>query len=64
MTNDEIESYIDHESRIKLLEALQTRIEHKLEALEDKIDAQFQWIIGLIFVAIIIPVILHCLRLT
>lgn len=45
--NNEIEQYISHEVRIRLLEKLCDRIDSRFEHLESKIDNQFKWTIGI-----------------
>lgn len=57
------EKYIDHETRIRLMEELNKRIESKFYKLETKIDSHFMWLIGLVFVSIITPVVLHAMKL-
>jgi hypothetical protein len=44
----EDERYIDHESRIRLLEELNKRVEAKFDKIDEKMDNQFKWIIGTI----------------
>lgn len=65
MNHHDIDTHlINAEVRIKVLEEIIARIDRQLINLEDKIDAQFQWTIGLVFVSILIPVGLHYLTLT
>lgn len=53
---EHIENYIDHESRIRVQEQLSQRIEEKLNHLDNKLDGQFKWIIG-ILVTLILAII-------
>jgi len=65
------EQYIEHEIKLRLNEErfkLQDRIaddiRNEIKEIHKKIDSHFIWIIGLIFVSIVIPVLLHSLKLT
>jgi chaperonin cofactor prefoldin len=40
------ENHIDHEVRIRLLEKIAESIDKRFEHLENKIDSQFKWTIG------------------
>lgn len=40
------EKLIDHEVRVKLLEGYATKIDHRFDKLETKIDTNFYWILG------------------
>jgi hypothetical protein len=56
------EHYIEHEVKLRVHDALFQHIDYKFDKLEkkvDKIDGKFNWIIGLLITAIIIPIILH-----
>jgi hypothetical protein len=56
------ESYIEHEVKLRLHDALFKHIDYKFDKLEnkvDKIDNKFNWGIGIIISGIIIPIILH-----
>lgn len=65
MNSHDVDTHIiNAEVRIKVLEEIIARVDRRLINLEDKIDAQFQWTIGLVFVSILIPVVLHYLTLT
>lgn len=62
------EQYIDHEKRIRILENLALDTNKKLDRLDDKIDSdkidsRFMLLIGLILTSIIMPVVLHAVRL-
>ncbi len=63
MNTETNEYYIDHEVRIRIMESLAKDTNNKLDRLEDKIEARFMLLIGLILASIIIPVLLHSLRL-
>lgn len=43
----ETEHYIDHEVRVRLLEKLCEKIDFRFQHLENKMDNQFKWTIGI-----------------
>lgn len=55
--------YIDHETRIRILENLAQDTNKKLDRLDDKIESRFMLLIGLILTSIILPVVLHAVKL-
>lgn len=57
------EFYIEHETRIRILEHLAKDINRKLDNMDDKIDSRFMLLIGLILTSIILPVMLHAVKL-
>lgn len=65
------EQYIEHEiklrlndERFKLQEKIADDIRSEMKEIHKKIDSHFIWVVGLIFVSIVIPVLLHSLKLT
>jgi hypothetical protein len=42
------EEYIDHEVRVRLLENICDKIDTRFQHLENKLDNQFKWTIGII----------------
>lgn len=57
------EFYLDHETRIRMLENLAKDTMSKLDRMEDKLESRFTLLIGLIVTSIIVPVVLHTLKL-
>jgi hypothetical protein len=41
------DQYIEHEVRLRLLERIATSIDKRFEHLENKIDNQFKWTMGI-----------------
>lgn len=62
--SDQSDHHIDHEVRIRVLQEIANDIRSTMKDIHTKIDNQFLWLVGLIFVSIIIPVVLHTLKLT
>lgn len=58
------EDFIDHEIRLRMLEEINKDVRETINELEAKIDTRFLLLIGLVTTSIIIPVVLHYLRLT
>lgn len=58
------ENFTDHEVRLRMIEELNKEIRETINELEAKIDTRFLLVIGLIITSIVIPVVLHYLRLT
>lgn len=52
MINQEIEKFIDHDVRIRVMEELSKRIEKRFDTIDAKMDNQFKWIIGTIITMI------------
>jgi hypothetical protein len=52
------EPYIDHEVRIRLLEAILAKVDKRFDKLESKMDSQFMWVLGTIITLIIATVTL------
>lgn len=63
MINKDMEKFIEHEVRIRILEEVAKDIRDSIKNMNTKIDSHFLWIIGLVFVSIFIPVLLHSLKL-
>lgn len=68
------EFYIDHETRIRIQEQnaleikkalihLENKIESRFSHMENKIHTNFIFVIGLIITSMIVPIILHALKL-
>lgn len=55
--------YINHESRITIQEKLSERIEKQLDRLDDRMDSQFKWIVGILITTVLLPIVLHVLKL-
>jgi len=65
------EQYIDHETRIRMLEngifGISNKfssIDAKFDKLEEKIDRNFHWTITLLFASVLLPIILKASGLT
>ncbi len=46
MTNEHI---IDHEVRIRIQENISSKLDARLDKIENKIDSNFHWVIGTMF---------------
>jgi len=68
------ETYIDHEVRIRVLQELcsdnktilkqmSDKMDNQFIWIENKMNEQFKWIVGLLIVALLMPVSLHLMRL-
>lgn len=63
------EKYIDHETRIRILEKIAEDIDKRFDKLDSKMDSQFHWVLGTILaqMALIITlfggIILHTAKL-
>jgi hypothetical protein len=57
------EFYIDHETRIRIQEQNAVEIKNALVNLENKMHSNFIFVIGLIITSMIVPIILHALKL-
>lgn len=57
------EEYIEHEVKLRLHDALYKQLYDKLESMDNKIERNFHWTIGLLISSIIIPIILHKINL-
>jgi hypothetical protein len=55
--------YIEHEVRIRIQEQNAIDIKNALSHLENKMDSRFMLLIGLIMTSIVLPVLLHVLKL-
>lgn len=69
-TNPTIEQYIEHEVKIRVLESKHDeihkefdKIDHRLDRLESKFEMGFIMLVGLIITSIVLPVVLHSLKL-
>ena len=70
INNSLTEEYIEHEVKIRLLEAHTTeiykkfdKIDQRFDRLESKFETGFVMLVGLIITSIILPVVLHSLKL-
>ncbi len=68
------EQYIEHEVRIRIQEQnaleiknallhLENKIESRFSNMENKIHSNFIFVIGLIITSMIVPIVLHALKL-
>jgi hypothetical protein len=48
-----VTTQVDHEVRIRLLEAIAEKIEKRFDKLDSKIDSHFYWVLGTIITLII-----------
>ncbi len=62
--NNNPEFYIDHETRLRIQEQNSIEIKSSLKNLENRMHSNFITLIGFILTAIILPVVLHALKLT
>lgn len=65
-----IEQYIEHEVTLRVLESHSDEIykkfdgiDHRLDRLESKFEMGFIMLVGLIITSIVLPVVLHSLKL-
>lgn len=63
MSHTHTEKLIENETRIRVIEDVLIRTQQKIDALEEKLQTYFTWIMGLIFASIIVPEILHSIKL-
>ncbi len=68
--NNAIEQYIEHEVKLRVLENKNTdiyskfdKIEQRFDRLESRFESGFTMLVGLIITSIILPVVLHSLKL-
>lgn len=45
-----MQTFVDQEVRIRLLESIATTIENRFDKLESKIDTNFHWVLGTIII--------------
>jgi len=57
------EKYIDHEVRIRIQEQNAIELKNAIQNLDNKLDSRFMLLVGLIITSIILPVVLHALKL-
>ena len=57
------EKYIDHEVRIRIQEQNAIELKNAIQNLDNKLDSRFMLLVGLIIISIILPVVLHALKL-
>ncbi len=61
------EQYIEHEVKLRVMKEVNDerfmKIEERLVKLEEKIDSRFLLLVGLIITSIVLPVVLHSLKL-
>jgi len=71
------QQYVEHEVQIRVLQAKHDdihkefgriddtfkKIEHQFELINAKIESRTMWLIGLVITSIILPVVLHSLKL-
>jgi hypothetical protein len=69
-SDDTVEFYIDHETRIRILENLATdtnrkldRVDERFDKLNSKIETMFIALVSIIVASFLIPVILHAFKL-
>ena len=73
------EQYIEHEVQLRVLkestdkrflsfelkfDKLENKIDAQITKLENKIDKNFQLVLGIFITAVLLPIVLHALRLT
>ncbi len=47
------EQIIDHETRLRVIEKICDKIDVKFDRLENKMDAHFMWMLGILFLLIV-----------
>jgi hypothetical protein len=52
MIDSDMDKFIDHEVRIRVMEEMSKRIEKRFDIIDAKMDNQFKWIIGTIITMI------------
>jgi len=57
------EKYMDHEVRIRIQEQNAIELKNAIQNLDNKLDSRFMLLVGLIITSIILPVVLHALKL-
>lgn len=57
------EKYIDHETRIRIQEQNAIELKNAIQNLDNKLESRFMLLVGLIITSIILPVVLHALKL-
>jgi regulator of sigma D len=61
------EQYIEHEVKIRVMKEVNDerflKIDEQIKKIEEKIDSRFLLLIGLIITSIVLPVVLHSLKL-
>lgn len=57
------EFYIDHETRIRIQEDITKDIRSTLNRLDDRMDNQFKWIVGILITTVLLPISLHMFKL-
>lgn len=58
-----VEHYVDHEARIRIQEQNAIDLKNAILQLDNKLDSRFILLIGLIVTSIVLPVVLHALKL-
>jgi len=54
---------MDHEVRIRIQEQNAIELKNAIQNLDNKLDSRFMLLVGLIITSIILPVVLHALKL-
>lgn len=57
------EKSIEHEVRIRLQEDIIKDIRNTLNRLDDKMDNQFKWIVGILITTVVLPITLHAFKM-
>ncbi len=61
------EQYIEHEVKLRLIKELNDErfvmLSEQIKKIEERIDSRFLLLIGLIITSIVLPVVLHSLKL-
>lgn len=67
MTTLTTEQYIEHEVKLRVMRELNDErfisLTEKIKNVEEKIESRFLLLIGLIITSIVLPVVLHSLKL-
>jgi hypothetical protein len=62
-----VEQYIEHEVKLRVIKEVNDerflKIDEHLKKVEEKIESRFLLLIGLIITSIVLPVVLHSLKL-
>lgn len=61
------EQYIEHEVKLRVMKEVNDerflKLDEQIKKIEEKIDSRFLLLIGLIITSIVLPVVLHSLKL-
>lgn len=61
--NNDTEKYIEHEVRIRVQERTIVEVKEAIIHFENKLESRFNLLVGLILTSMIVPIILHALKL-